>query len=140
MVTILTPLTAIDVAAEADGNDLWLTAADLPRATGYELKPEGFCQDDLCVRVPAGRESAFVRDGAEGVAVNVANFWRYLDAAVVRDDRGATWSLGDPPSNHASRLDSLAAPEFTLPDVNGTLHSLSDYRGRKVLLAAWASW
>ncbi len=26
------------------------------------------------------------------------------------------------------------APEFTLPDQNGTMHTLSDYRGKKVLL------
>ncbi len=26
------------------------------------------------------------------------------------------------------------APEFTLPDQNGEMHSLSDYRGRKVIL------
>ena len=26
------------------------------------------------------------------------------------------------------------APDFTLPDQNGTLHSLSDYRGKKVVL------
>ncbi len=26
------------------------------------------------------------------------------------------------------------APDFTLPDQNGTLHSLSDYRGKKVIL------
>lgn len=26
------------------------------------------------------------------------------------------------------------APEFTLPDQNGTMHSLSDYRGQKVVL------
>ena len=26
------------------------------------------------------------------------------------------------------------APEFTLPDQNGKIHSLSDYRGRKVIL------
>ena len=28
----------------------------------------------------------------------------------------------------------LTAPEFTLPDQNGKLHSLSDYRGKKVIL------
>lgn len=27
-----------------------------------------------------------------------------------------------------------AAPDFTLPDQNGEMHSLSDYRGRKVVL------
>ena len=26
------------------------------------------------------------------------------------------------------------APEFTLPDQNGTMHSLSEYRGKKVIL------
>lgn len=28
----------------------------------------------------------------------------------------------------------VQAPEFTLPDQNGELHSLSDYRGKKVIL------
>ena len=28
----------------------------------------------------------------------------------------------------------IQAPDFTLPDQNGTLHSLSDYRGKKVIL------
>ena len=37
-------------------------------------------------------------------------------------------------------LESLEAPDFTLPDLSGRPHSLVDYRGRKVLLATWASW
>ena len=28
----------------------------------------------------------------------------------------------------------IMAPEFTLPDQNGKVHSLSDYRGKKVIL------
>ena len=32
------------------------------------------------------------------------------------------------------------APAFTLPDLDGKPHSLSDYRGKKVLLVAYASW
>jgi len=39
-----------------------------------------------------------------------------------------------------NRLRSLEAPDFTLPDLDGKLHSLSDYRGKKVLLMSWASW
>ena len=27
------------------------------------------------------------------------------------------------------------APEFTLPDQNGEMHSLKDYRGKKVILS-----
>ena len=32
------------------------------------------------------------------------------------------------------------APEFTLPTLNGRDVSLSDYRGRRVILFMWASW
>jgi peroxiredoxin Q/BCP len=34
----------------------------------------------------------------------------------------------------------VEAPDFTLPDLDGNLHSLSDYRGRKVVLLTWASF
>ncbi|HSY78461.1 MAG TPA: redoxin domain-containing protein [Verrucomicrobiae bacterium] len=34
----------------------------------------------------------------------------------------------------------MQAPDFELPDLDGKLHRLSDYRGKKVFLLAWASW
>jgi hypothetical protein len=37
-------------------------------------------------------------------------------------------------------LRSLEAPDFSLPDVAGRMHALSDHRGKKVLLVTWASW
>jgi peroxiredoxin len=37
-------------------------------------------------------------------------------------------------------LSALQAPDFTLPDMDGKMHSLSDFRGKKVLLITWASW
>ncbi|GAB3787392.1 peroxiredoxin family protein [Dyella agri] len=33
-----------------------------------------------------------------------------------------------------------AAPALELPDLQGRVHSLADYRGRRVLLNFWASW
>ena len=32
------------------------------------------------------------------------------------------------------------APNFVLPDKNGTLYSLSDFRGKVVVINFWASW
>ena len=37
-------------------------------------------------------------------------------------------------------LTSLDAPDFSLPDLDGKMHSLSEHRGKKVLLVSWASW
>ena len=43
-------------------------------------------------------------------------------------------------AERAKTLSSLEAPDFTLPDLDGRLHSLSEQRGKKVLLVAYASW
>ena len=32
------------------------------------------------------------------------------------------------------------APDFTLTDINGEQHKLSDYRGKSVLIVFWATW
>jgi hypothetical protein len=37
-------------------------------------------------------------------------------------------------------LASLEAPDFALPDLDGRMHRLTDHRGRKVFLIAYASW
>jgi len=34
----------------------------------------------------------------------------------------------------------LPAPDFTLPDINGKMISLSDYSGKVVLVNIWATW
>jgi len=35
---------------------------------------------------------------------------------------------------------AVAAEDFTLPDLDGRQHSLSDYRGKWVLVNYWATW
>lgn len=118
-----------------DGDGLWLDKVDLQRATGFELKPEGLCRDAICVPVPKGRH-AF----ADGDAIDVAGVWRYLGNPVVTDASRRVWALGIGAGARQQALESLEASDFTLPDLGGRPHSLSDYRGRKVFLASWASW
>ena len=48
--------------------------------------------------------------------------------------------LGASSAERCGRLASLEAPDFELPDLAGRLHRLSDQRGKKVLLIAYASW
>jgi hypothetical protein len=122
--------------ARAAGDALWVSSADVRRATGWELKPEGLCRGDVCVPVPRGRAAELVR----GDLVDVAGFWRHAGHPVVRDDSGEVWVLGTGARERGLALRSLVAPDFTLPDLEGRRHSLSDHRGRKVLLVTWASW
>lgn len=49
-------------------------------------------------------------------------------------------SFAAPAAERANALLSGTAPDFELPDVNGLLHSLTDFRGKKVVLYAYASW
>ena len=48
-------------AAKGEGENLWLSLDELKTATGWELKPQGACLDDVCIPIPAGRESEFFR-------------------------------------------------------------------------------
>ena len=58
--------------------------------------------------------------------------------AIDLDERAAY--LGVSAAERAKALASLEAPDFTLPDLDGRMHSLSQHRGKKVLLVAYASW
>jgi hypothetical protein len=58
--------------------------------------------------------------------------------ALDREERVAC--LGVAARDRAEALARGHAPDFVLPDLAGRLHALSDHRGRKVLLLAWASW
>jgi hypothetical protein len=58
--------------------------------------------------------------------------------AIDLDERAAY--LGVTARERAAALASLEAPDFTLPDLAGRLHSLAEHRGQKVLLVAYTSW
>ena len=40
----------------------------------------------------------------------------------------------------SSSVETISAPDFTLTDQNGNVHTLSDYHGQTVFLNFWATW
>jgi hypothetical protein len=70
---------------------------------------------------------------------NMTAFANLVHQPVAHDAALATWYFGLR-SDQRQQLSSLQAPDFTLPDLHGKLHRLSDFRGKKILLVTWASW
>jgi AhpC/TSA family len=126
-------------ASDADAAQLWVSTADLTRATRFELKPQGVCRDQLCFPVPKARSSEFVRKDSGTTFFNLLAFAQLVNQPVAHDEALSIWYFGLR-SDQREGLSSLQAPDFTLPDMAGKLHSLSDFRGKKVLLVTWASW
>jgi hypothetical protein len=85
--------------------------------------------DDGLVAVLGARQGAELLKRAEAEGRPVA-----FDP----DERAAY--LGVTARARAEALASLEAPDFAFPDLDGRLHSLSEHRGKKVLLVAYASW
>jgi hypothetical protein len=133
---------ATDVTATQDGaGQLWITTQDLTRATRFEVKPQGVCRDDLCFPLPAARKQEFLQKqpGGTGELFNLTAFASLVHQPVAHDAATSTWYFGLR-SDEQQGLASLRAPDFTLPDMGGKMHSLSDFRGKKVFLITWASW
>ncbi len=122
------------VGAQVRDGRVLIAPDELQRGLGWELKPEGLCLDDICVPVPPG--SAVLADGA----VDLAAFAALLRRPLALDVAERAASLGTGADQRGSTLASLEAPDFTLPDLEGRLHSLSEHRGEKVFLVAYASW
>jgi hypothetical protein len=124
------------IAAEATGTagGLRVKAEVLKHVFGWELKPEGICKDQVCL--PVQRHEGLVEDAG----VDLVAFADLLGRPFVFDAECGVAHMGESARARGEQLASLTAPEFTLPDLDGRLHSLSDYRGKRVLLVAHASW
>ena len=138
--TIVYDDAATDLAsAREDAGQLWITTADLKRATRFEVKPQGVCRDELCFPLPKAKRETFIHKDAGKTWFNMTAFAELVHQPVAHDAALATWYFGLR-SDQRQQLSSLQAPDFTLPDLHGKLHRLSDFRGKKILLVTWASW
>ena len=127
-------------ASPNSSNDLWITTNDLARATRFAIKPQGVCRDELCFPLPKTRIAEFVSKKDGTTWFNLTEFARLIKQSFVVDQKNRVWYFGAREAEQNGYLSSLEAPNFTLPDLNGKLHSLADFRGQKVLLVTWASW
>ena len=123
---------AID-ATVRDGRIL-LAPETIRDALGWSLEERGLCRGDECV--PVRDRGALV--GSEGIDLEALA--RTLDRPLALDLDEGVAALAASSAERSARLQTLEAPDFTLPDLDGKMHSLSEHRGKKVLLVAYASW
>ena len=98
------------------------------RETGWVITSEGACRGGVCVLLGTAESSVTLDLVAER-----------LGMGLVHEDRHGLWAIG--PSTVSGRaLESVDAPDFTLPDLDGRPFRFGTLRGQKVVLVAWASW
>jgi hypothetical protein len=122
------------VAAVEGDDGIWLEAEDVERLTGWRLEAQGLCRGDVCV--PVRDRSSLVR----GRRIGLAGLAAALGRPLAVDADGGVAVLGAAAEDRAAALRGGEAPDFTLPDLHGRLHTLSHHRGSKVLFVAYASW
>ena len=134
-ITIISEQVAtVDGRVDAERGSFLIDPAELNTAIGWDLKPSGLCQGDICVPV---REMDTVMVGelvdVSAVAAAVGQ------PSVVDLDTGIMAVALSAERRHRA-LRELDAPDFTLSDLDGVSHSLSDWAGRKRLLVTFSSW
>lgn len=123
-----------------DANDLWIPVGELTRVSGFELKPEGACLDEICVPVRQDQDSELLvrRQGAPWF--NLTELADRVHQPYLADHESGVWGFGEIPAQRQSFVRDGQAPDFTLPDWRGDTRSLSDFKGKKIMLLTWASW
>ncbi len=124
------------VPAVVGGGRVRLDPADLHAAIGWELRDQGLCRGDVCVPTPD--PTALFADG--GDRLDLAAVAGALGRLAVVDADAGLAALAEDGSQRHAALDGRIAPDFTLPDLDGLPHALSDSQGRKRLLVTFASW
>ena len=125
---------SFELPAEVSNQAFSVPRSAVRESLGWELKPEGLCRGAICVPVA---DAASLGDGESlDLEALAAALGRPL--AVDADEGVAV--IGAAAADRGASLASLRAPDFTLPDLSGKLHTLSDHRGKKVLLVVYASW
>jgi len=111
-----------------------IAKSELEKFTGWQLKPQGLCIDEICVPV---HDSSALTDGKN---IDLVEFARLTNQNIVIDQQRKIAALGEHADSRSQSMATLDAPDFKLPDVHGRQVSFSDFNRRKRLLLAWSSW
>ena len=133
-ITIIDAERAVPLRARVAGERVLLDPAALMGGLGWEIHDGLLCNDAMCIPLPD--EGALVRDGG----IDLAALARALDRPLALDTEEGAAFLGTSARERSQALAAQQAPDFSLPDLDGRLHTLREHRGKKILLVAWASW
>lgn len=122
------------LSAHVTGGRVRIPADAVREALGWSLEPQGLCRGSVCIPVRE-REALVSEEGLDLETLAIV-----LDRPLAVDPEACAAALGTAAADRSGQLASLEAPDFTLPDLDGNRHSLSEHRGKKVLLIAYASW
>src|ERR1051325_2701186 len=72
-------------SAREEAGQLWITTADLKRATRFEVKPQGVCRDELCFPLPKAKQQEFLRKERGTTWFNMPGFAARVPQPVAHD-------------------------------------------------------
>lgn len=119
--------------------DVWVDQLGLTRKAlaGDRV---GICREDLCIPFSVGDVATSIRRVGQRELVPVTYLAKALGGIAVwnaKEDE-LLLDLTHGPSAEAAMDDSIL--DLSLPDLSGKQVALTAFRGKKILLFAWASW
>lgn len=134
--TVLYPGKKFLLTETGDGDNLLVSPEDLTRLSGFELKAEGACLDELCIPLTAGL--LVEQDGRQWF--DLTAFADLLGQPYVTEPTARVWSFAEVPAKRERTLKDAMAPEFEVHDRQGKRVTLADLKGKKALIVTWSSW
>jgi hypothetical protein len=132
--SLIYPDGRVQVQAEIEAGRVRIAPERIGETLGWQLRDEGLCRGEACV--PVRDPDALVDERG----IDLETLAEVLGVPLALDSEACAAAVGTAHSDRANSLATLVAPDFSLPDAAGRLHTLSEHRGKKVLLIAYASW